>query len=171
MTFRLSPELRGRLIAAAGERPIGDEIRRRLERSFEESYEAVLRDRRSRAFLDGIVTAMRTLERDGLVSAVNNLAMVSTSSTKGAAPLKPTRGAGELAPWHSDPNAFAGLRVAVLALLSIYRPAGKPDEIALDTLGRLVAGAAMAGLEQNDPERLHDLRSTDQDEGDDKAGT
>ena len=34
MTFRLSPELRDRLATAAGDRPIGDEIRRRLEESF-----------------------------------------------------------------------------------------------------------------------------------------
>jgi hypothetical protein len=35
MTFRISPELRERLVAAAaGDRPIGEEIRRRLEASF-----------------------------------------------------------------------------------------------------------------------------------------
>ncbi len=34
MTFRISPELRERLAAAAGDRPIGEEIRRRLEASF-----------------------------------------------------------------------------------------------------------------------------------------
>jgi len=34
MTFRISPELRERLAAAAGDRPIGEEIRRRLDASF-----------------------------------------------------------------------------------------------------------------------------------------
>jgi hypothetical protein len=37
MTFRISPELRDRLAAAAGDRPIGEEIRRRLEASFAET--------------------------------------------------------------------------------------------------------------------------------------
>jgi hypothetical protein len=34
MTFRISPELRDRLVAAAGDKTIGEEIRRRLEESF-----------------------------------------------------------------------------------------------------------------------------------------
>jgi hypothetical protein len=34
MTFRISPDMRDRLAAAADDRPIGEEIRRRLEASF-----------------------------------------------------------------------------------------------------------------------------------------
>jgi hypothetical protein len=53
MTFRISPELRERLAAAAGDRPIGEEIRRRLEASFVGSP-AEADDPKTRQFLEAL---------------------------------------------------------------------------------------------------------------------
>ena len=143
MTFRLSPELRGQLITAAGERPIGDEIRRRLERSFLGSYEPRL-DQRSLALLDGIVAAINALGSDRLVPMVNALAAARSRST---AVLD------ELGPWHSDPNAFAALREAIQTLLRLYRPEGEPDEIAHETLTSIALGAAARAVDTRDPKK------------------
>src|SRR5437763_12050148 len=110
MTFRLSPELRGRLITAAGERPIGEEIRRRLERSFLETYEPPL-DRRSLALLDGIVAAIKLLASARLLRLIY-----------------PTGSLKELGHWHSDPTVFAALKSAIEALMRLYEPEGEPDE-------------------------------------------
>ena len=60
MTFRISPELRERLSAAAGGRPIGEEIRRRLEASFSPEQSAI--DPKTRKLVGDIADVARTLE-------------------------------------------------------------------------------------------------------------
>jgi hypothetical protein len=154
MTFRLSPELRGRLITAAGERPFGEEIRRRLERSFEASYEPVLWDRQSLALHEGIVAAIQTLGHEHAVQLVNAL-----TSTR----------LDELGPWHSDPNAFAALQRAIELLLSAYRPEGEPNEVASDALATLALGGGLRALAERDPKRAKDVLGVDEEDHDDKT--
>jgi hypothetical protein len=144
MTFRLSPELRGRLITAAGERPIGDEIRRRLERSFVGGYEPPL-DRRSLALLDGIVAAINTLGSEG----VN--ALISWRLQRGV-PREIPSGFSELGPWHSDPNAFVALQSTIEFLLQTYRPEGEPDDTVQEVATYTAVGAAILEMGKRDPE-------------------
>jgi hypothetical protein len=143
MTFRLSSELRGRLITAAGERPIGDEIRKRLERSFLGRYELPL-DRQSLALLDGIVAAMKTLGSQGTNEVI-------LWQLQRRAPDHPS-GFRELGPWHSDPNTFAALQSTIEFLLQTYRPEGEPHDTVQEVATSVATGAAVIEMGNRDPE-------------------
>jgi hypothetical protein len=152
MTFRLSPELRARLIAAAGERPIGEEIRRRLERSFQGSYEPRL-EGQTLALFDGIAAAIELL------------------GSRRMRHLVATQGLSELGPWHADPNSFAGLQTTIHSLLEIFRPEGEPGEIASEWIAPTTLGTVLRAIHERDPKLVEHVLGAGQEDDDDKART
>jgi hypothetical protein len=73
MSFRLSPDLRDRLADAAGDRPIGDEIRQRLDRSFTEQPAAASADPRFGDLLAAIGYAASAAAQSTDPAAYDNL--------------------------------------------------------------------------------------------------
>ena len=148
MTFRISPELREQLKIAAGEGPIGEEIRRRLEASFAESP-AALKDPRFADFLTALAHV-----------------------TAGAARMYPPRRLEYRGQTVEDITAHWVIEAATHMLLDAFRPEGLPDSLpkehdaAMVELSRRVdrlVSAALGALGDRGTAAFDNLSDVDQE--------
>lgn len=130
LTFRASPELRDKLMTAAGGETIGAEIRRRLEASFEPAQHPV-GDAQTMNLVNAILAAADVLSRSGepRQSAAASAILAGLST--------------EPAPWHADPTSFKAFEAVILHLLAERQPAGEADADAARRRADRALGAAM----------------------------
>jgi hypothetical protein len=132
MTFRISAGLRDQLVAAKGQRPIGEEIRRRLEASFASAPPGS-----DDAMFHGLLVA---------------LARAATAASK--TPLDDNRPAGVIAATGGSPNRPAGpytvFEASVPLLIDVFRPVGQRSATPMDRWqGAAIAGTALNTMPDN----------------------
>jgi hypothetical protein len=135
MTFRISPELRKRLSAAAGERPIGEEIRRRLESSFTNETSGP-QDPRFADLLMAISHAVAAAARLPTVSVGTRERDDGTTEQYDIAQLGP------------DITPYVAFREAVETLMNAFEPEGirAASDAKLIRFANLLVGLALGAL-------------------------
>jgi hypothetical protein len=151
MAFRIDPALRDRLVAAAGDRPLGEEIRRRLEASF-----AV--DRAPAA--DTKTLALRAA-LDAAAEAVKWRPAPATPGRGLAAALAQMRART----WHQSATSYAAFKDAIVMLLQIYEPDGEPNEELRRRLADMAFGAASTAAFDREIRAAHPEIFADQAKG------
>ena len=132
-SLRLPRELYDRLAQAAGDRGIGEEIRRRLEVSFAGTA-PLAEDQKTRRLLRCIAAAATAVPWVGPVSQ-----MMGTGGASRA--------------WHADPDAFEALARAIPALIEQIapRPKGEIAENVVKPVAGIMLWAGLAAGEQEPP--------------------
>jgi hypothetical protein len=128
LTFRIPAELRDRLQAATGDRPVGEEIRQRLENSFGPA--PTVDDKTTKRLLAGIAAMA------DFFAAVPGPVATMLGVTGGLP-----------GPWYKDPISFAALQSAILMLLRLLGP-GEVQELDEALWKPLSAMALNAGLSE-----------------------
>src|SRR5438046_602691 len=131
LTFRIPPDLRDRLQTAAGDRPLGEEVRRRLESSFGPAPMVV--DTTTKRLLAGIAAMA-----EFFVAIPEPVAVMLGMTGKPPGP------------WYKDAISFAALRDATVRLLGQLGPREEADEMLWKPLAAMALNTGLREVEPAD---------------------